>query len=201
MIMVASKNIVGVQYHKFQRSGDLKGYRLITFAWPTILNSGHKEVFEMIYTKKFLSPCELAGLYFIPGQKIILRCMQGFIKLFLIDLRRASKSFFEKEVVDLRANLHLGVLIPEYVVWGVMQREENSVLQIQTTYPIDFDQVEIINPVDDQLGFSFDRMEFAVNNGLNREMKTVQDFLSVQESKVDNLTDDIENETVVTYEN
>lgn len=202
MIIVNSKNITGVQYHRFQRSVDQKGCRLITYAWPTILNSGHKEIFEMIYTKRFISPCEVAGLYSIPGQKFILRCVQGFINLFLIDLRRDSETFFKKENLELRADLYSGVLVPEDVVWGVLQREENSILQIQTTYPIDFTQVEMINPMDEQLDISFDGMEFSINNGSNREMKTVQDFLDLQENKADDLTDDMQgNETDGMQEN
>ncbi|WOL38948.1 dTDP-4-dehydrorhamnose 3,5-epimerase family protein [Pyramidobacter sp. YE332] len=197
MLIIKSKKIAGVKYQKLNLSVDHKGIRVITYNWLDLFQAGEEDIFEMIYTKRCTSsPCVVEGLYSIPQQKILLRCFQGCMNLFLADLRNNSETFLKTERLKLRSswsmdsNLYQGGLIPEGVVWGVEQAEPNSILLIQTSRPVDFAQVQMINPLDEQLGTLFDGIEFSVIDAFSREMKTVQEFLDLraQDNRVDELT-------------
>ena len=174
MLITDSKKIIGVQYVNLQKSSDIKGTRLITYYWTTLLNHGHQNIFEAIYTKSIATNYELDGLYFYPNQKFLFRCVQGAIKLLVSDLREERKTFTKYEIIDLYADSYRRVVIPENIAWGVIGIENDSILGIQTTYSIDFSKMILVDPMDELLKLPLGNIEFAIKSGQNRILEKVR---------------------------
>jgi dTDP-4-dehydrorhamnose 3,5-epimerase len=97
--------------------GDKRGFFLETYRRDTYAELGIAD--EFVQDNHSLSRRGIVrGMHFQPGQSKLVRCARGSVLDVVVDIRRGSPTFGEWEAVELDAERHLQLYVPDGFAHG-----------------------------------------------------------------------------------
>lgn len=156
-----SKKVNGIRYVERKLQVDLKDSRLITYSWPQFLSANIPDIFSDIYRIR-LNSMEFQGFFYFKEQTFLLRCIQGNVKAFALDLRKHESTCLNCEGVELSEQDGMQLYIPSGIAWGALALDKDTILQIQSDFSINEDALEYIDPADKSIDIPFGNASFSI---------------------------------------
>ena len=151
MIIKKSTYCPGVQSIKIEIPQDLKGVRLITYSWPTLLSRGTSKLFPYIFKRTFCDNCPLYGLYYNYSDDLLIRCTKGSCSLFYVELRKDNQYYQKIERIELSCENGQQIYLVPGVAWGILTQIDEIELQIQSSEDPNKQPILVLDPLDPQI--------------------------------------------------
>lgn len=173
------KAIKGVYVIGNELQKDFVHGRLLSYSWDILAEQNINSFFQYIYRWKYLNEREFRGFFVFVNGEIYLSCMQGKLKLYLLDLRLDSETYMKSSVVTVspaegRPDASFQhVYLPQNVAFGILNLSAKTVLQGACTKRIDETTTFILNPLDNALDLKIEE-EFLFHN--RKTLLSLQDI-------------------------